>query len=363
MAVGRSPEQPDKRMHGGLCCRAPVVPQPQAFRSAPALDIFDLARVNLTSPAVLAFALGALSVAIRSDLRLPEAVYQFLSTYLLFAVGLKGGVALSTAPPGEVIGPAFGAIALGAAIPLAVYPVSRMLGRLSIHDAASIAAHYGSVSVVTYTAAAAYLTRAGEPVEEFLPALLALMEMPGIVVALVLARWRLGASGGLGEAVREVVTGRSIVLLGGGLIIGLLAGADGTKSVRPLFTDLFAGVLVLFLLDLGISAAQRARDVLRGGRFLVAFGVTAPLALGMAGALVGTVSGLSPGGAAALATLSASASYIAAPAAIRIALPEANPGLSLAAALAVTFPFNLVVGIPVYHHAAQWLHGLPYLIV
>ena len=334
---------------------------PITFRSVHALDIFDLARVNLTSPAVLAFVLGALSVAIRSDLRLPEAVYQFLSIYLLFAVGLKGGVALSAASPGEVLGPAFAAIMLSAAIPLAAYPTVRLLGRLRIQDAASIAAHYGSVSVVTYTAAAAYLARIGEPVEAFLPALLALMEMPGIIVALVIAQWRLGTSSGLGEAVRETMTGRSVLLLGGGLIIGLLAGTDGVGPVRPLFVDLFAGVLVLFLLDLGISAAQRARDVLRGGRFLVAFGITAPLVFGTVGAFTGTLVGLSPGGATVLATLSASASYIAAPAAVRIALPEANPGLSLAAALAITFPFNLVVGIPVYHQVAQWLHRLPFL--
>ena len=303
--------------------------------------------------------LGALSVAIRSDLRLPQAIYQFLSIYLLFAVGLKGGAALSTASPGEVLAPALGAVALGAVIPLGVYPVARVLGRLAIHDAASLAAHYGSVSVVTYTASTAYLARAGEPLEEFLPALLALMEIPGIIVALVLAQSRLGTSSGLGEAVREVMTGRSIVLLGGGLMIGLLAGTDGIEPVRPLFIDLFAGVLVLFLLELGISAAQRARDIQRGGPFLIAFGITAPLILGIAGAFVGTVSGLSPGGAAVLATLAASASYIAAPAAVRIALPEANPGLSLAAALAITFPFNLVVGIPVYHRLALWLHGLP----
>ena len=329
-----------------------------------ALEVFELARTNLTSPAILAFVLGAVSVAIRSDLRLPEALYSFLSTYLLFAVGLKGGAALSAASPVEVLGPAFAAIALGAAIPLVAYPIARVLGRLSIHDAASIAAHYGSVSVVTYTAAAAYLARVGEPVEDFLPALLALMEMPGIIVALVIARWRLGARSGtdLGEAAREVLTGRSIVLLGGGLAIGLLSGTEGLTSVRPFFSDPFAGVLVLFLLEMGINAARQARQVLRGGRFLVSFGIGAPLLLGMVGALVGTVSGLSAGGSTALATLAASASYIAAPAAVRIALPEANPGLSLAAALAITFPFNLVVGIPLYHQIALWSHSLPVLV-
>ncbi len=329
----------------------------------PALEPLELARVNLTSPAVLAFVLGALSVAIRSDLRMPDAVYQLLSMYLLLAVGLKGGVALSGASVGDVLVPAVGAVALGAVIPLGVYPALRMLGRLSIHDSASIAAHYGSVSVVTYTAATVYLAGANEPIEEFLPALLALMEIPGIIVALVLAQWRLGSSRGLGEAVHEVVTGRSIVLLGGGLMIGLLAGAEGTAPIAPVFVDLFQGVLVLFLLELGVNAAQRGRDVLRGGRFLVSFGVITPLVLGTAGALVGVMAGLSPGGAATLATLSASASYIAAPAAVRIALPEANPGLSLAAALAITFPFNLVIGIPVYHQLAQWLHGFEFLTI
>jgi uncharacterized protein len=319
------------------------------------LDTLELARINLVSPAVLAFALGALSVAIRSDLRLPEALYQFLSIYLLFAVGLKGGAALSGAPLDTVLAPAAATILLGAAIPLACYPLLRIFGRFSIADAGSIGAHYGSVSVVTFTAAVVYLEAAGETVEAFMPALLAVMEIPGIVVALVLARWRLGDSGQLGEAVREVLAVRSIVLLAGGLGIGLLAGAEGTAAVDPFFVALFPGVLTLFLLELGINAAHRARDVLRGGRPLLVFGIVAPVVLGAIGAAIGVLAGLSPGGAAVFATLAASASYIAAPAAVRIALPEANPGLSLTAALAITFPFNLVIGIPLYHQFAQAL--------
>jgi uncharacterized protein len=317
------------------------------------MDILDLAYTNLTTPMVLAFALGALAALIRSDLRLPDQVYSLLSIYLLLAIGLKGGVELADASFADLWRPLLAALALGLILPLPIYGVTRALGRLTVADAAALAAHYGSVSVVTFTAATTFLVTADIPYEGFMPTLLAVMEVPGIVVALVLANMRTARGGGhLGEALREVVTGRSIVLLLGGLAIGAISGREGIEPVSPLFVDLFRGALTLFLLEMGIAAASRVRDLRRGGVFIVIFGLTTPIVAGTLGVAAGAMAGLSLGGTTLLGVLAASASYIAAPAAVRIALPEANPALYLTASLAVTFPFNLTLGIPLLHQIA-----------
>jgi hypothetical protein len=317
--------------------------------------MFDLARTNLTAVPVLAFALGILAARLRSDLRLPAPVTAFLSAYLLLAIGLKGGIALAKSSPGELWLPALATLVVAAAVPVAVYNVFQRLGRFSITDAAAIAAHYGSVSAVTFTAAVAFTAAAGQPAEGFLPALVAIMEVPGIVIALVIAQRHTGGGENLKAAVREVLTGKSVLLLGGGLVIGAIAGPTGSQAVEPFFVGLFPGLLALFLLDLGVLAGEHMTAVRKAGRFLVAFALTAPLALGLAGAAIGTAAGLSAGGAAVFAAMVASASYIAAPAAVRVALPDANPGLYLTASLALTFPLNLTIGIPLYYQAAQLL--------
>lgn len=312
--------------------------------------MFELAQANLTQPAVLCFALGALATALRSDLRLPEQVYQLLSIYLLFAIGLKGGVALSESSPGELWKPALAAIALGIIIPFAAYAILRL--KFGVADAAGIAAHYGSVSAVTFTAGLAFVERAGHQPEGFLPALVAVMEVPGILVALLIARARSAGEGSLGQAMLEVASGKSILLLLGGLLIGAFAGVQGTAPVKPFFVDLFPGMLALFLLELGSVAARRAADLRRAGPFLAGFALVAPVVFGTLGVLAGLAAGMSTGGATVMGVLAGSASYIAAPAAVRIALPEANPGLYLTAALAITFPFNLIAGIPLFHEVA-----------
>lgn len=320
------------------------------------LSPLELAGTNLASPPVLAFALGAASVLFRADLRLPEAVHVGLTTYLLLAIGLKGGAELSAVSPGTLFLPALVAVLLGLAIPCWSFLLARRFGRLGVDDAASLAAHYGSVSVVTFTAAITFLESAGDPAEGFLPALVAIMEIPGIAMAILLARLAGSGSGGaLSESLRDVFGGRSILLLGGGLVIGVAGGKEGFERVAPFFQEPFYGVLVVFLLEMGIVAAARAHDVLRSGPFLLAFGTALPLLHGGLGVLAGTAAGLSVGGATALGALAASASYIAAPAAVRIALPGANHGYALAAALAITFPFNLIVGIPVYYQFASML--------
>ncbi len=306
-------------------------------------------------PIILFFALGVAARFAKSDLRLPEVLYETLSIYLLLAIGLKGGAQLAQQPIGTVLPQAIVAVVLGAAIPFALYPVLRRVGKLPRPDSAAVAAHYGSVSVVTFAVGWGMLSKRNIAVEPYLPLLLALMEAPGIVSGVLLARLGHARQIAWAALAREVLLGRSIVLVLGGLLIGALAGPDALAPMDPLFKDLFSGVLALFLLEMGLITGGRLGDLRRVGIFLIGFGIGAPLALGLLGAMIGHHIGLSLGGATLLATLSASASYIAAPAAMRLAVPEANPVLSIGLALGVTFPFNITIGIPVYLYYARWL--------
>ena len=317
----------------------------------------DVLLASLLSPVVLAFVLGALAVAIRSDLEIPEPLYQALSIYLLLAIGLKGGSALSVTPLAEVAWPVLVTFGLGIVTPIIAYNVLRRLGRFDRTNAAALAAHYGSVSAVTFIAAQAVVALAGYPAEGFLPALVAVLEVPAIVVGLLIAYARGERAGSWQEALREVVTGKSIVLLVGGMAMGWIAGKDGMAPVEPFFVAGFQGALTLFLLDMGMTAARRLKDLKSVGVFLVAFGILMPIVHGALGVWLGLASGLSVGGAAVLGAMVSSASYIAAPAAIRVGLPEANPAYYLTASLGITFPFNLTLGIPLYLAIAQWLGG------
>jgi hypothetical protein len=279
-------------------------------------------------------------------------VTSLLSTYLLFSIGLKGGIELRNATLGDIAAPTLVTLAIGLLVPVVAYRAARSFVGLGVADAASLAAHYGSVSAVTFSAAETFTRAAGTLDEGYLPALVALLEIPGIVVAMVIASRALGGRN-LRSAVHEVVTGKSIVLLVGGLLIGCFANQKGIEKVEPLFKELFAGVLVLFLLDLGTLAAQRLKTLKEVGVRLVVFAIAMPLVFGTVGVLGGTIAGLSIGGAAVLGAMAASASYIAAPAAVRVGLPEADVGLSLGAALGMTFPFNLAIGIPLFHELAN----------
>ena len=306
-------------------------------------------------PVVLFFLLGLVARIAKSDLRLPETLYEALAIYLLLAIGLKGGVQLAQQPLATVLPQALAAVALGAAIPLLVFPLLRL--KLARADAASIAAHYGSVSVVTFAVATSFLAARSIEAERHMPLLVALMEAPGIVVGIVLARAGGAQRIAWGALAHEVLFGKSVLLLLGGLAIGALVGPDGMKPIAPLFTDLFKGVLALFLLEMGLVAGGRLGDLRRAGAFLFGFGIGAPLLLGLLGAVVGHLAGMTTGGSALLATLAASGSYIAAPTAMRIAVPEASPALSIGVSLGVTFPFNIFVGIPIYVQYARWIGG------
>lgn len=304
--------------------------------------------MNPIDPVLLFFLLGLSAGLLRSELRMPGAIYDLVSMLLLLTIGLKGGVELARQPFGDLAVQALAVMAMGSLLPVVAFPVLRYLGRLPRADAASIAAHYGSVSVATYAVAVAWYTRHQIPFEAHMPFLLAVLEIPAIVVGILLARgWTRDMR--LGTVAHEVFLGKSIVLLVGGLLIGWAAGSDGLAPVKPLFFDLFKGVLALFLLEMGIITAAQFGSLRRCGAFLLLFGIGMPLFSSVVGMLLGHALGLSLGGVAMLATLAASASYIAVPAAMRISVPQANPTLSLAASLGVTFPFNVLVGIPLYH--------------
>lgn len=313
-------------------------------------DVFN----NLLTAPVIAFIVALLVTLLRFDVRLPEALYPILSTYLLLAIGIKGGRSLSTTSPGEIWLPLVGAVVLGVVTPIVAYVLFRFVGSMNVVNSAALAAHYGSVSAVTFTVLIASLDSRDITYEGFVAGLLAILEIIGIVVALFIAgrgspgtNWK--------EGLGEVIRGRSIALLVTGMLIGAVVGETRLAPVDPLFVGLFTGALTLFLVEMGVVAAQRLRDVASAGPRVALLAIVIPFLNGVLGALVGAAAGLSTGGVAVMATLAASASYIAAPAAVRIALPEASPGIYVTASLGITFPFNLTVGIPIYIALAQAL--------
>jgi len=326
--------------------------------------------LNLLSPLTLAFVLGILARLIRSDLSLPKELYQSISIYLLFALGLKGGVELAQTPFANILMPAFATILLGFVTPFIAYAFARYVGKFSIANSAGLAAHYGSVSAVTFIAAQQFAGAAGYSIEGYLPTLLAILEAPGIFVGLAIGVLQISKKQNLDDnpdiekpdsnlvVMREILTSRSMVLLLGGLIIGTLTGPEGFKPVQPFFETGFKGALCLFLLEMGLVAGSRLADLKRVGTFLIVLGITVPIINGSIGVLLGHWAGLSLGGAAVLGTMASSASYIAAPPAVRLALPDANPTYYLTASLAITFPFNLIIGIPIYFQVAEFLGSI-----
>ena len=311
-------------------------------------------------PVILFFLLGLLARLLKSDLRLPEPVYETLTAYLLLALGIKGGVELARYPLAGLAPQMAAVVAMGCVLPLIAFALLRAGGRLGRADAGAIAAHYGSVSVVTFAAGMAWVDARGMAAESYLPLYVALLEAPGIVVGVMLARGARADGSGAppwASLLREVMTGKSVVLLLGGLAIGAALGPQGVKPVAPWFFDLFNGALCLFMLELGLVTARQLGALRASGAFLAAFGIFMPLLSGLIGAALGVLLDLSEGGATMLAVLAASASYIAAPAAVRVAVPEANPGLSLPVVLGVTFPFNLLAGFPLYHAFVMIVKG------
>ena len=319
------------------------------------MSSWDLALSNLVSVGVLAFVFGFIAARVKSDVRVPEQIYQFLSIYLLFGIGLKGGHSLKSVSFEEVVTPAVTTVIVGALIPVLVFITLRLIRALSVVDRGSIAAHYGSTSLVTFSAALLFLESNSIFVEGFAPALLTLMEIPGLIVGIYLGSRTPGSEVKWSETLKEVLLGKTVLLLFGGLFIGAVSSNEGYEKVSPFFVGLLSGLLVLFLLHLGYLAGFNFSEVRKVGKPLIVFGLVFPLVVGVIGVALGGAIGLSVGGATILGVLCASASYIAAPAAVGVALPKANATLALMSSIGVTFPFNLIVGIPVYFKVAEFL--------
>lgn len=319
---------------------------------------------TLTSPVILFFILGFFAACIRSDLAIPEAFAKAMSIYLMAAIGLKGGVEVaSTGFSIDLAAAAVSGVLLGFTLPILAFILLRYFAKLGAIDAGAVAAHYGSVSVVTFVTAIELLTATGLRPDGFMVGVMALMEIPAIITGLLLARAyskRLkesegGDNDGGSNLMHEVLTNGSVILLLGAFIIGFIAGEQGFAPIEPLFAVGFKGVLCLFLLDMGLIAARRLLETRKITIPLATLAIVLPIINGTIGTVVGTLVGLDPGSAAILGVLCASASYIAVPAAMRLALPQADPGIYLAMSLGITFPFNILFGISLFAAIAKFL--------
>jgi hypothetical protein len=340
--------------------------------------ILESLQRNLLTPIPLCFLLGLLCTRIRGGIKIPKELYLSIAIFLLMSIGFVGGHELAHEYQRHGLSTIWKPVAvtlfLGCLTPITSFLVLRFIGRLSIADSAGIAAHYGSTSAVTYAVANSFVEQSQHPADSFLPALVTVLECPGIAIALVLgaallARER-AAKGSVGKAreaklwvaLHEVITSQSIMLMAGLLVIGFIStmfmAEEAIEPFGRFFESqgmLFRGCLCIFLLDMGLVAGERLGDLAKVGPFLLVFGVGIAIAHGFLGALGGHVAGLNLGGCTVLAALVSSASYIAAPPAVRLTLPEANPTLSITASLAITFPFNIAFGIPLYYEMSKWL--------
>ncbi|MCX8083776.1 MAG: sodium-dependent bicarbonate transport family permease [Calditerrivibrio sp.] len=312
--------------------------------------------MNSIDPVILFFIIGLLSGLLKSNLRLPSAIYDFLSIVLLLSIGIKGGIELAKSSIVSLLPQIITSVSVGIFLPIIAFFVLFKVFKLSRADSASIAAHYGSVSVGTYAVAVAYMINRNIFFEQHMPLLLAIMEVPAIIIGIILAKgfsyeenWK--------QILHDVFLGKGIVLLVGGIIIGLVAGEQGIANIKGFYIDLFKGFLTLFLLEMGILASMQMKSATKYFVPILIFGICMPIFSGVVGVLLGAINGLSVGGTAMFGVLCASASYIAVPAAMRIALPEANPTLSLLASLGVTFPFNIILGIPIYYKLAIYVNN------
>ncbi len=354
------------------------------------MDLANIGRsleANLLAPIPLCFALGVFCKLIHGGVKIPKDLYYSISIYLLMAIGFIGGHELAGVSPREIYKPALVTFVLGCLTPLSAFAALYYLGRFSVADSAGIAAHYGSTSAVTFAVAQQFAEKQGNgdptiTIDKYIQTLVTVLECPGIAVALLLGAAILAkqkratpvagradadrdeAAPGVGAALYEVVTGQSLMLMAGLLAIGFIATKAGEEKNLAPFVDFFSpkrpifrGALCVFLLEMGLVAGERLADLKKAGPFLIGFGIALPILHGCLGAWLGVAAGMHVGTAAIFAAIVSSASYIAAPPAVRLTLPEANPTLSITASLAVTFPFNIALGIPLYFALAKWFAG------
>ena len=313
---------------------------------------------NILNPPVLFFFLGMTAIFVKSDLEIPPPIPKLFSLYLLFAIGFKGGVELAKSGLNqEVFLTILAAMVMACVVPIYTFFILKL--RLDAYNAAAIAATYGSISAVTFITASSFLQQLGIEFDGYMVAALALMESPAIIVGLILVnlftRDQQEREFSWSEVLREAFLNGSVFLLVGSLVIGCLTGERGWKVLSPFTQDMFYGVLTFFLLDMGLVAAKRIKDLEKTGPFLISFAILIPILNAGIGLLIAKFIGMPPGDALLFSVLCASASYIAVPAAMRLTVPEANPSLYISTALAVTFPFNIIFGIPLYLYGIDML--------
>ncbi len=322
------------------------------------LEFLTNGLINLKNPAILFFILGLTVALIRSELKIPEPIIKMFSYYLMASIGFKGGYEISkTGFNGDLVTSALLAVGFAALIPVMAFFILKILVKLDAINAGAIASHYGSVSVVTFVTTISYLERTGHHYGGFMVGVMALMEFPAILIGIGLAIYYASQATGrrsLRSILHESITNESVILLLGSLIIGMITGEKGHILTKPFFIDPFQGVLTFFLLDMGIVAGRRLHEFGKVGIQLTLFAILFPVFNGLTASFLATLFGLETGNAVLIGVLAASSSYIAAPAAVRIVLPEANPSLYLTSSLAITFPFNIIFGIPLYFSAANW---------
>lgn len=326
-------------------------------------DLLTNALLNLNSPPVLFFILGFIATVVKSDLNIPEVIAKGLSIYFMIAIGFKGGSELAkTGFTNDVVIAALGSLFLGCLIPVIAFYILKLIIKVDETNAGAIAAHYGSVSVVTFVTAAALLEKEGINYDGFMVGMMALMESPAIFISLLLVR--LSGNKEKNDAVayqpsdivKESLFNASVILLTGSLIIGYLTGTSGYEMAKPFFVTPFHGILTIFLLDMGMIAGRRISEFKTVGLPLGMFAIVMPIISALLAIVFGSIIDLGFGSTVLLSVLCSSASYIAAPAAVRMALPSANPAYYITMSLAITFPFNIIFGIPIYKWLTEIIH-------
>jgi len=313
---------------------------------------FNLILSNVLNPPVLFFFLGMAAIILKSDLEIPNPLPKLFSIYLLLAIGFKGGYEISKSGINQEIGIIlFVSILMAIVIPIISFFILRL--KLDAYNSAAIAATYGSISAVTFITATSFLNQQGIPSDGYMVAALALMESPAIIIGLVLVKIfavqeKEDSEFNWSEVLKEAFLNGSVFLLVGSLIIGAITGENGWHKLEPFTQEIFYGALTVFLLDMGLVAARRIAELKKSGIFLIGFSILMPVFSAVLGIGIAALIGMSQGNALLFAVLCGSASYIAVPAAMRMTVPEANPSLYISMALALTFPFNIILGIPIY---------------
>lgn len=348
------------------------------------MDFLGLIQSNLLTPVVLFFLFGIIAARIKSDLRIPEAISEFLPIYLLMAIGLHGGIQMRNTGFENMFIPMIVAIGLSLLFTINHYQILRRLGKFNIFDSYALASTYGAVGAITFSVGLSFLKNQGVSSEGYLAAILAVLEPAAFILAIFLSnmaaskelknkknslgdlslnnsKFEMGieeTKTNLKQVLHESVTGKAIVVLLGSIVIGYVIGEPGFSSISIVFDELFTGAIVIFLIEMGIIAGQRLDEIKKVGPFLIMFSILIPTFNGIIGVLIATILGLSLGGSVMFGLLLASASFIAAPAVLRHAIPQAKPSLYITSALGITFPYNIIVLLPIMFMVSSIVHNV-----